>query len=250
MTNHRHSNVLGILGGLGPLASAEFLRTIYEHCTGEHEQEWPQVLMFSDPSFPDRTETFLRGEDDLLLGRLIESLGRLRELGAAKTVICCVTLHHLLPRLAPDLREHVLSLLDVIFSDLGRRGGTHLLLCTNGTRRMRIFERHPRWETVRRQLILPDTDDQNRVHHELIYATKRNAHLRPMWSLVEELLVKYGVSSFVAGCTELHLLTKQFMAAGAAAHGLDCLDPLDTLAREVAAGQLPELSALCSASPA
>lgn len=250
MADYQAGKVLGILGGLGPLASAEFLRTIYEHCAGGPEQGWPRVVMLSDPSFPDRTETFLRGEDDLLLARLAESLGQLRGLGAAKTVVCCVTLHHLLPRLAPDLRGHVISLLDVAFEDLGRREGRHLLLCTNGTRRMRIFERHPLWESARGRLVLPDADDQERVHRELIYATKGNADPRPMWPLVEGLLAKYGVSSLVAGCTELHLLSKQFKAAGAAAHGFDWLDPLDTLAREVAAGQLPELSVPCFASPA
>src|SRR5215216_286015 len=138
----RQTNVLGILGGLGPLASAEFVKTIYEHCEGECEQEWPAIVMLSDPAFPDRTEAFVRGEDDLLLERLVKSLCRLREMGAERTVVCCVTLHHLLPGLPLYLREHVLSLLDVIFADLARYGGRHLLLCSNGTRQMRIFQRH------------------------------------------------------------------------------------------------------------
>src|SRR5215213_5223714 len=68
--------VLGVLGGMGGLASAEFVKTVYEVSGGvsHREQEAPVVLMYSDPGFPDRTEAFLGGETQLLLTRLIEAL--------------------------------------------------------------------------------------------------------------------------------------------------------------------------------
>lgn len=47
---------LGVLGGMGPLASAEFLKTIYECSVAGGEQRSPSVIMYSDPTFPDRTE--------------------------------------------------------------------------------------------------------------------------------------------------------------------------------------------------
>src|SRR5689334_6778827 len=56
--------VWGVLGGLGPLASAEFLATIYEHADASEEQRLPAVLLFSDPAIPDRTEALLCGRED------------------------------------------------------------------------------------------------------------------------------------------------------------------------------------------
>ena len=237
MAMNRRTNMLGILGGLGPLASAEFMKTIYEHCGGACEQEYPAIVMLSDPSFPDRTEAFERGEDDLVRKRFVGSLCHLQEMGADKIIVCCVTLHHLLPRLPLHLREHVISLIDVIFADLEHRGGTHLLLCTNGTRQMRIFQRHPLWESTKNQLVLPESDDQNRIHG-LIYGLKNAADPRLKLALIQALLAKYKVRSFVAGCTELHLIAKQFDI-------LSCIDPLDTLAQEIAAGLLPDLVERC-----
>lgn len=234
---NRRTNMLGILGGLGPLASAEFAKTIYEHCGGACEQEWPAIIMLSDPSFPDRTEAFERGEDDLVLERFIESLCHLREMGAEKIAVCCVTLHHLLPRLPLYLRKHVISLVDVIFADLEHCGGKHLLLCTKGTRQMQIFQRHPLWESTKKQLVLPEPDDQDRVHR-LIYALKSAADPRQKMPIVQALLAKYKVRSFVSGCTELHLIAKQFDI-------LSCIDPLDTLAHEIAAGLLSDLVERC-----
>ena len=66
--------VLGVLGGMGGLASAEFVKTIYELSGAEShlEQDEPALVMYSDPAFPDRTEAFLRGETQLILTGLID----------------------------------------------------------------------------------------------------------------------------------------------------------------------------------
>ncbi len=52
---------LGILGGMGALASAELLYTVYRLNTTEPEQGSPVCLLYSDPSIPDRTGAILRG---------------------------------------------------------------------------------------------------------------------------------------------------------------------------------------------
>src|ERR1041384_241103 len=87
--------VLGVLGGMGGLASAEFVKTVYE-LSGEicrREQDGPVVVMYSDPAFPDRTEAFLRGETKPILTKLIDALELLRGMGASQFVICCMTIH-------------------------------------------------------------------------------------------------------------------------------------------------------------
>jgi aspartate racemase len=239
MTEETKTQLLGVVGGLGPLASAEFLKTIYEYgLTGEPEQQAPAVLLLSDPSFPDRTQTFLRGEDDLLLARLTAALERLCEMGATRLVICCVTMHHIVPRLPPRLRARVLSLLDVIFDSVAESRREHLLVCTNGTRRLGIFERHAQWERVRRYFVLPDERDQDAIHHDLIYRVKQNRDLDELAPLFSSLLAKYGVGSFVAGCTEIHLLAKHFARAGGAWGCPPCVDPLTIIAQAVARGGL------------
>ena len=101
MKREREKEVLGIVGGLGPLASAEFLKTVYEYGIGEYEQDAPIVLMYSDPTFPDRTDSFLAGESELLLAKLTAALQCLSDAGASRFVICCMTIHYLLSRLPP-----------------------------------------------------------------------------------------------------------------------------------------------------
>jgi len=230
-TNQHARNVLGILGGMGPVASAEFVRTIYSYHQGP-EQGAPAVLLYSDPAVPDRTEALLRRSDELLLKRLVESLTHLCELGATQLVICCVTSHYLLPRLPPRLRSKITSLLDTIFAGVLRSEKRHLLMCTQGTRQSRLFESHPQWEAARDRVVLARPDDQQQIH-ELIYRLKRNEEVDELLPLAEALLTKYRVDSFVVGCTELHLVARRLAQAGDRAQ-YGYIDPLTMIAEGLA----------------
>lgn len=227
------NKVLGILGGLGPRASAEFLKTIYEHSLGEREQDSPRVLLYSDPTFPDRTDTLLTGNCDDLLKQLIVSLNSLCGQGVSRIVICCVTIHYLLPRVPEDLRARITSLVDVVLTELRRKQEKHLLICSTGARKMKIYQHHPRWEEAKEYVVWPDEDDQQSIHH-LIYRIKGNEDTQKLIPIIEALLVKYNVNSFVAGCTEIHLLAKHFHQANNRPGYYGCLDPLIIIAEELA----------------
>lgn len=221
--------VLGVLGGMGPLASAEFLKTIYECSVAGGEQLAPAVLMYSDPTFPDRTETLLCGPRQSLLGRFASALEVLCGWGVSEVVVCCVTIHDLLPELPPRLRRKVASLLDPVAEHACETRGRQLMLCTEGARRLGVFERHEGWARAGRYVVMPDDDDQRRVH-ALIYDIKRSGDPLPMAAALEGLLVKYRADGFVAGCTELHILSKRFMSVPENRGRYQCIDPLQIIA--------------------
>ena len=232
MSGESGAAIYGVVGGMGPLASVEFVRTIYEFGLHEREQTSPTVILYSDPSFPDRTTAFLKGDDDVLLAQLKRVLRELCEMNAVKIVLCCITIHYLLPRLSPELREKIWSLLDVIADHLAAGDREYLLLCSSGTRRLKLFEGHPQWRLFKDRLVLPSAEDQERIHRELIYPIKLNADVSTQFPLLELMLEKYRVNAFVAGCSEIHLLTKRYAASGNAHDA--CLDPLMIIAREIA----------------
>ena len=231
VTTNPPREVYGVLGGMGPLASAEFLKTIYEQSLHDLEQEAPAVMLYSDPTFPDRTDAFLAGSYEVVLAQLIESLQRLADLGITQIVLCCMTIHFLLPQVPAPLRRRVVSLLDVIFEHIVLTRKKHLLLCSNGTRRLGLFQSHDQWERAKDYFVLPNEADQRIIHYDLIYPLKRNLDLTTVTPFVNSLLEKYGVESFVAGCSEIHLLAKHYAGADECA-GYTSLDPLTILARQ------------------
>lgn len=222
---------LGILGGMGPLASAEFVKTIYEFNTGAIEQESPVCILYSDPTVPDRTEAIFNGADEALLKRLVKALDTLCGLGADKIVIACITIHYLLPRLPRCLRERIISLVDLIVDEVLATEKRHLLLCTSGTRQADIFQNHDRWKLISPTIVFPSQDDQNLVH-DLIMKIKTNKIDDSLWCRFDDFSEKYRVDSFIAGCTEFHVLVKRLITRGSGRQ-YRFLDPQLTLAREL-----------------
>lgn len=225
--------MLGILGGMGPLSSAEFLKTVYEYSSfvSRVEQETPAVIVYSDPSFPDRTEAFLRGEDDKILDKLVPTLRRMQEIGATTIVTCCVTIHYLYPRLPDDIRRSLVSVIDVIYDTLLERRGKHLMLCSTGSRNINLFERHPDWDRVKDFVLFLDDNHQDRLH-ELIYQMKHNRSNDEMTAFLESLLPIYGVDSFIVGCSEIHMVAKRDQESGSAFNENCWIDPFASIARK------------------
>ncbi len=227
-------NILGVLGGIGPLASAEFMKTIYEYTLGEREQDSPIALLYSDPTFPDRTQSLLAQEEEELLNQLIRSLEQMTEFGVAKIVICCITSHHLFEKYPSHLKDRLISLIDVTLNRVIETQKKHLLVCTKGTRRLEIFEKHPLWKQAQDYVVLPQGDDVDKIH-EVIYQIKQNYNLEDLVPVFEKLLDKYGVESFIAGCTEIHLFSKYFSSHHTS---YSSVDPLIVIAEDLAAKKL------------
>ena len=228
---------LGILGGMGPLASAELLGTLYRLNLVEPEQEAPSCILLSDPTFPDRTEAILAGSTGVLARRLEQALQCLLDQGADRIVIACMTIHHVLPCVAEPLRRKVVSLVDLMVDEILVAPRRRLLLATTGTRTARLFESHERWYQIEPWLAFPAGDDQQTLH-EWIYRLKSGAPGEECLCWIDTLADRYEVQGFLFACTELHLLHRHLATRPPGPR--DVIDPLWTAARDV--GKLLENS--------
>ena len=77
---------VGILGGMGPLATADLFRKIITHTRAETDQEHIPVLIDSNTAIPDRTAALLYGGADPM-PEMIRSAKRLE--AAARTCWSC-----------------------------------------------------------------------------------------------------------------------------------------------------------------
>ncbi|HEX2268878.1 MAG TPA: aspartate/glutamate racemase family protein [Pyrinomonadaceae bacterium] len=221
---------LGVLGGMGPLASADFLSSIYDYNLDVVEQSSPIVYLYSDPTFPDRTEIFCSGRDEELLTLVQNALHKLCELDVTKIVIACVTLHHLLPRLSPELRDKIISLPEIVLSRVIESKRRHLLIASSGTRFTRIFESQPQWSIAAPYLTWPDENDQHLVHEHIYREMKANGNLSAFVAVLEDLCRKYEVDSIVVGCTDVHRVSR-YLSSGGRHHALSFIDPLQIIAQ-------------------
>jgi aspartate racemase len=193
--------------------------------------------MLSDPGYPDRSEAFLCGETGELLARLTADLAKLAGAGAQGVIICCVTMHYLIEHLSAELRRTVFSLVDVVMEEVAKTDGNYLMLCSNGTRKLGVFERHPDWDRFCHRIILPTSADQNHIH-ELIYAIKADDAFEPVLRRLETILARYNTRSIIAGCTEFHILVRELERNSSRDPRWRYIDPLTTLAQAINEGAL------------
>jgi aspartate racemase len=225
---------LGILGGMGPLASAEFLRTLYDLNITDPEQNAPRCILLSDPTIPDRTRAILAGATDELLARLCQALETLTASGADRIVIACVTIHHVLPLVPEPLRRKVISLVDLMIDEVLAVPRRCLLLTTTGTRTAGIFERHERWETIAPWVVRPDDEEQCELH-ERIYRLKQEEPDDDVLVWLEGLAARHAAEGIIFGCTELHLLGRPLARRPVGSLSERIVDPLRIAARDLAA---------------
>jgi len=113
----------------------------------------------------------LDGSDEILVSLLIKVLEKLFSIGVSKVVIACITAHHLLPQIPSRFRERIISLVDLIIQDVLVTRKKQLLLCSNGTRHVGIFQRQNSWSAAKKYILLPTDNDQHKIH-SLIYKIK------------------------------------------------------------------------------
>jgi aspartate racemase len=207
----RETGVLGVLGGMGPLASAAFVRTVYElNCT-ETEQQMPRLLLDSDPTVPDRSAAIAQGREQEVVDALERGLRGLLDAGATRTVIACMTAHHFLSRLSPELRARVVSLVDIVAREVAASvHHRHLMFATSGSRTGLVYEQARDWDLADAKVVLPEPADQA-VIHGLIYRIKRAdvPDEETVLRTVDDLMDRYRCTGMVVGCTEFHLYARQ-----------------------------------------
>jgi aspartate racemase len=199
---------LAIIGGMGPLASTEFLRTIYlRSLNGGDEQELANILLFSDPTIPDRTASFASGRIDLVTERIDSLLFEARSLGAEQAVICCFTAHHIIPFLDKGNQDILVSLIDIALQSVIDSGKRFLLAATEGSLEMQVFQSSDYWRRAQSQVVIPEGEMRTSIH-DTIYQIKRNGYSPAIARRMALILKDAGLDGLVCGCTELHLLAR------------------------------------------
>ena len=218
---------IGILGGMGPLATADLYRKLILATPATRDQEHLPVVIDADPRVPDRTAA-LRGTGDDPLPALVAGATRLRDAGAEVGLIVCNTAHAFLPA----LRERVpLAFLDMIAETAARVAAEYPgvrragLLATRGTIEARLY--HRALEAHNIEAMTLDAAAQERLIDGAIALVKGGTAGQAPGDLLAEAarrLVVAGAEVVLAACTEIPLVLD------AAAVPVPLLDPTQILA--------------------
>lgn len=82
---------LGVIGGLGPMASVYFWELVERYTKAETDQEHITISIMSIPGTPDRTAYILDPTQENPFGKLVGAGMKLKSVGAEYIAIPCIT---------------------------------------------------------------------------------------------------------------------------------------------------------------
>ncbi|MCH5352654.1 MAG: amino acid racemase [Acutalibacter sp.] len=228
---------LGIIGGLGPMATAYLLQLIIEMTDAKTDQEHLDVIVFDRPNVPDRTAHILDPQKPSPLPSMTATAKTLEQLGAGCLCAPCVTSHYFYRELADSVSVPFLNMVEETAKELKVAGKKHPgILATTGTVSTGLFQ--SAFEAQGLTAVLPDEQGQKLVMSLIYDDIKAGKPADPeKFREVSEALHQNGCDCIVLGCTELSLIKK---AAGLGPEYLDALEVLSKRAVEVCGAPLKQ----------
>lgn len=220
--------ILGVLGGMGPLASAQFMLRLTLLTPAGRDQDHIPAVLWSDPRVPDRVAA-RAGTGPDPLPALVRGLRGLEAAGCGAVAIPCNTAHGWIAGMQAATALPILHIVDAAAADLRRQAvppGPVGLLGTAATLEMRLYQE--RLGALGWACITPEPDEMARLVTPAIALVKANRVADAHAPLAEaaEALARRGARAVVLGCTEIPL----GIAAGPPP-AVPLVDTIDALAR-------------------
>lgn len=201
---------IGIIGGMGPLATADLFRKIILNTKAGCDQEHIKVLIDNNTDIPDRTACIINNGLDPV-PQLTKSALSLWAMGAQLLVMPCNTAHFFYPRIQKAVEIPVLHMIDITANTLAQKGIKKAgLLATDGTLESGIYQNS--FQNTNMELLVPNKADQAAIM-DMIYhgvkAGKADYDATRAKETMADLLDK-GAEILILGCTELPLAMEMY----------------------------------------
>ncbi len=218
---------VGIIGGMGPLATIDLYSKIIKHTDAKNDQENLHVVIDSYAQIPDRTK-YLKGIGENPLPYLLESANNLKK-GFNVDVYCmpCNTAHYFIDELRKNIDRPFISIIESVFEETKKYNFNKLgILATDGTLLGRVY--HNFFEKNGIKIENFDEITQNLIM-KAIYNVKANSINSGIETFNKALkdIIKNNFDLLIAACTEIPILLPYKQES------IQIIDATDCLAKKV-----------------
>ena len=199
---------LGIIGGLGPMATAYFMQILIEMTKADTDQEHIEMIIYNSPQIPDRTSYILGKSEESPLPYFVSIAEKLAQQEAEVLAIPCVTAHYFHKEVEMASNVPIINAVEETAKYLKSRGYQKVgIMATDGTVEKGIISHE--LEKYGIVSICPNAEQQKMVM-QLIYGDVKSGHAVE-WELFEQVaesLFTNGAEVIILGCTELSIIKK------------------------------------------
>jgi aspartate racemase len=203
---------IGVIGGLGPAATASFLDRVIRATRADRDQDHLDMVILNHATIPDRT-AYITGASHEDPGPVMaEDARRLERFGVSFLVMPCNTAQYFTDEVAAAVDVPLLSIVEeTVTAVCERRPQLHCVgvLATDGTVQAGVYQDALAAKGL--DCVLPNDAEQATLM-EIIYGEVKSG--RPVdvdaFEAVCSRLFAVGAQVLVIGCTELSVVVEKF----------------------------------------
>lgn len=201
---------LGIIGGMGPLATSEIYHKIIDNTLALADQDHMSIVILNKPAIPDRSAAILNNAPSPVAA-LNESIEELVNLKVYNFIIACNTAHYFLNELKIPKSINFINMIDEVLLNIKKEYSNYdvIVLATMGTINANIYKTNENSKDL--NIVYPDPIYQEHIMN-YIYNIKNGKDILYDINNFEKILEKiknnYKKSIFLLACTELSMLYK------------------------------------------
>ena len=216
---------LGVIGGLGPIATAHFMELVIRMTEANTDQEHLDMIIYNRPSIPDRTSYILDNSRPNPLPEMIRVGNTLARQGARLLAIPCMTAHYFHRDLTRYIEAPIVHAIHECAVHLKKHGITKAgIMATDGTIRSKLFQQE--LEKHGMTALVPGEEGQKCVMSVIYDDIKANKPAgMDKFQLASLDLKNQGAQAIILGCTELSLVKRDYPI------GAGYLDAMEVLAQ-------------------
>jgi len=201
--------VVGVLGGMGPYATLQFLRNVLDLTPATRDWEHVRMVVDSNCHIPSRTRAVLFGEDSPLPG-MVDSCQRLMRYPVDVIALPCNSACHWLPELKRVIKTPILNIVELALSALRDVAPVQRITALSGDvpYRTELYGIATRSRNI--DYVSISEDDQRRVVG-YIESVKSIGGAGPQErerfaEFVNDLARRYQLDGVILACTEFSIL--------------------------------------------
>ncbi|MBU8879941.1 amino acid racemase [Bacillus sp. FJAT-29790] len=196
---------LGVIGGMGPLATSVFFERVIDRTVASVDQEHIDMVILNHATLPDRTSVILNNQEDTFLEAVKKDLKLLEVADVANIAIPCNTSHFFYEKMQEMTEINIINMVDETCKKIHQKYGDHskvAILATNGTVSSGIYKRG--CKNYNMQLHTPSEVSQEQVMNT-IYKIKSDLDVdaNVIEQIIKDLISKEKCCCVILACTEL-----------------------------------------------
>lgn len=217
--------LLGIIGGMGPIATADFYERIIRHTAADKDQDHLDMVIINHASMIDRTYALENGYIDILLSSLEEDIKALENMHVKSIAIPCNTCCTICDKIQKLTKIPIINMIEETVKHISKTKDRETkigIIATDGTIKSETYQKLLTKYHI--PYLVPDGNIQKEIMNIIYEEVKKdNFYNVEHFDKVLDYFVKHGCTKVILGCTEVSGFKKYYPDL--------TIDPMDVLVK-------------------